>query len=30
MMTRAYNELYLEDAMRNMGAMLDYAVLECH
>ena len=30
MMTRAYNELYLEDAMRNMGAMLDYAVRECH
>ena len=29
-MTHAYNELYLEDTMRNMGVMLDYAVRECH
>ena len=25
----AYNELYLSDAMRNLGGMLDYAVNDC-
>lgn len=28
-MKQAYNELYLEDAMENMGEMLDYAVNVC-
>lgn len=27
---RAYNELYLEDAMSTMGTMLDYAVNYCN
>lgn len=29
MMTRAYNQYYLEDAMQSLGAMLDYAVNAC-
>jgi len=29
-MTHAYDERYLEDAMENMGEMLDYAVSDCH
>jgi len=29
MMTRAYNQYYLEDAMQSLGAMLDYAVNTC-
>lgn len=28
MMTRAYNELYLEDAMRNMGVMSHFCINE--
>lgn len=28
-MTRAYSELYLDDAMHNLGDMLDYAVNDC-
>ena len=29
MMTHAYNESYLDDAMQNMGDMLDYALVDC-
>lgn len=29
-MKHAYNEMYLEDAMENMGEMVDYAVNVCH
>lgn len=29
-MKHAYDEMYLEDAMENMGEMLDYAVNVCH
>ena len=29
MMTNAYSELYLDDAMENLGSMIDYAVGEC-
>ena len=29
-MQYAYNEMYLDDAMDNMGEMLDYAVNVCH
>lgn len=29
-MKPAYNEIYLEDAMENMGEMIDYAVNVCH
>ena len=29
-MKYAYNEMYLEDAMENMGEMVDYAVNVCH
>ncbi|MEG2512707.1 MAG: helix-turn-helix transcriptional regulator [Acetivibrio sp.] len=29
MMTHAYNEFYLDDAMQNMGDMLDYALVDC-
>lgn len=29
MMTRAYEETYLDDAMNNLGDMLDYAVNDC-
>ena len=29
METRAYNELYLDDAMQNLGDMVDYAVHDC-
>lgn len=29
-MKHAYNELYLDDAMENMGEMVDYAVNVCH
>lgn len=29
METRAYNELYLDDAMQNLGDMIDYAVHDC-
>lgn len=29
MMTHAYNETYLDDAMQNMGDMLDYALVDC-
>lgn len=29
-MTHAYNEEYLNDAMRNLGEAVDYAVNECH
>ena len=29
-MKPAYNEMYLDDAMENMGEMLDYAVNVCH
>ena len=29
-MKQAYNEIYLEDAMENMGEMVDYAVNVCH
>lgn len=28
-MSRLYNEMYLEDGMRNLGEMLDYAVNAC-
>lgn len=28
-MTHAYDEIYLDDAMENMGEMLDYAVNDC-
>lgn len=28
-MTPAYEEMYLNDAMRAMGEMLDYAVHDC-
>jgi len=28
-MTNAYSELYLDDAMENLGSMVDYAVGEC-
>lgn len=28
-MTRAYNEIYLDDAMENLGTALEYAVLFC-
>ena len=28
-MTHAYNESYLDDAMQNMGDMLDYALVDC-
>lgn len=28
-MKKSYNEMYLDDGMRNMGEMLDYAVNEC-
>jgi len=28
-MTNAYSELYLDDAMENLGSMIDYAVGEC-
>ena len=27
-MTNAYNELYLDDAMQNLGDMLDYAICD--
>ena len=29
MMMKAYNELYLSDAMKNLGGMLDYAANDC-
>lgn len=29
-MKPAYNEIYLDDAMENMGEMIDYAVNVCH
>lgn len=29
-MTRAYDEIYLDDAMDNLGEMTDYAVNHCH
>ncbi|HIV17653.1 MAG TPA: helix-turn-helix transcriptional regulator [Candidatus Alectryocaccobium stercorigallinarum] len=29
-MIRAYSELYLDDAMRNMGEMMDYAANACY
>lgn len=29
-MTRAYNELYLKDAMDNLGEMFDYAQKSCN
>ncbi len=29
MMIHAYNEIYLQDAKRNLGAMFDYAVTDC-
>ncbi len=29
MTTRAYEETYLNDAMNNLGDMLDYAVNDC-
>lgn len=29
-MKHAYNEMYLDDAMENMGEMVDYAVNVCH
>ena len=29
-MPHAYNELYLEDAMQNLGDMLDYALIDCN
>lgn len=29
MMTHAYNETYLDDAMQNLGDMLDYALVDC-
>lgn len=29
METHAYNELYLDDAMQNLGDMIDYAVHDC-
>jgi DNA-binding XRE family transcriptional regulator len=29
MMMKAYNEVYLSDAMKNLGGMLDYAVNDC-
>ena len=29
MMTRAYEEMYIDDAMNNLGDMLDYAVNDC-
>ena len=28
-MTHAYNELYLDDAMKNLGDMIDYAIQAC-
>lgn len=28
-MTHAYNETYLDDAMQNLGDMLDYALVDC-
>lgn len=28
-MMNAYSELYLDDAMENLGSMVDYAVGEC-
>lgn len=28
-MTHAYNELYLDDGMKNLGDMVDYAVRDC-
>lgn len=28
-MTQGYNEFYLDDAMANMGDMLDYALVDC-
>lgn len=28
-MTNAYNELYLDDAMQNLGDMVEYAVCDC-
>ena len=28
-MINAYNELYLDDAMENLGSMVEYAVGEC-
>ena len=28
-MTHAYNELYLDDAMKNLGDMVHYAVADC-
>lgn len=30
MMTSAYDEIYLDDAMRNMGEMMDYVVNQCN
>ena len=30
MMTRAYSESYLDDAMNNLGDMMSYAVCVCH
>lgn len=29
MMTHAYNEYYLDDAMQNLGDMIDYAIADC-
>ena len=29
-MIHAYDELYLNDAMRNLGEAFDYAVNQCH
>lgn len=28
-MTHAYSELYIEDAMENLGEMFDYAIVDC-
>lgn len=28
-MTNAYSELYLDDAMQNLGDMVEYAVCDC-
>ena len=28
-MTHAYSKSYLDDAMQNLGDMLDYAIVDC-
>ena len=30
MMTHAYNEIYLDDAMENLGSAFEYATLFCN